>query len=315
MLRRAAWMRFIRRGRQLESYLQVIMSPDPPAGQQPSTRQAMDADLRDASNDLADLQAQLTDWDLARQVVRSTNHKLEVAAEWDWRWNQYPAQTPYMELSDLRKSLTSTVEKFGANAPPELKGWRELVSGFEQQMLQISPRFESFRRSFEGDTFKNDADFSNARKSLQEFQQTVEVAERDLRVKASAVGWSGSPINLERFFLLHDMYEVSTIREGITLDVPAEPLRSVRDALARLEERRRSWQQWEGWVETARTRMNDIQDGIATARKAMRGKLQEAVKAFEEDLPSKLNELRQHLKTLPPTPRCQLRLPKGAIRA
>ena len=43
----------------------------------------------------------------------------------------------------------------------------------------------------------------------------------------------------------------------------------------------------------------------------MRGKLQEAVKAFDTDLPAKLNELCQHLKTLPPTPRCQLAFQKA----
>lgn len=302
----------IRRGRQLESYLQVLLPSEPPTERQPSTRPAMDAALQDTKQDLEELQARLTDWDEARQAVRSTRHKLQSLLEGDWRWNQDPAQTPNKELSDLRRSLTNTVEKFGANVPPELTGLQELVNAFQQQTSQISKGFESFRPGFEGDAnFNTDIDFAKVRKSLQEFQQSVEVAERNLRAKANAAGWSGSPINLERFFLLHDMYEVPIIREGMTLYVPAEPLRSVRDALARLEERRRSWQQWEGWVETTETCMNDTQDGIGTARKVMRGKLQEAVKAFATDLPAKLNELRQHLKTLPPTPRCQLAFQKA----
>ena len=296
----------IRQGRRLEGYLQVLLESGRDVAEPTSGRPKRDPALNEAQRDLDDLQERLNSWVKAQESARATRGKLQSLLDDDWRWNQDPAQTPNKELSDLRKGLANTIDQLRDGAPPELKKLKDFVVEFERQTGQLGKNFESFRSAFEGDTFQKEEDFNAAVGSLREFQSLIESAERSLRAKADAAGWSGAPVDLGRFFLLNDHYETRVIRDGNTIETPAEPIKTVGAAIGRLNERKNNWQQWKNWVGETQTCLSEIQTDIQKARKAMGGQLQSALNAFgEQGLPSKLGKLREQVKNLPPTPRCQ----------
>ncbi|MBC8492363.1 MAG: hypothetical protein H8D43_01155 [Chloroflexi bacterium] len=298
----------IQDARQLEGYLKEVVSPDyRSVGAR--RRSAADAQLEVLAQDLEDLQVQLDMWEKAQRGVQAARKELRRLLEAEWRWNTLPRQTPNRELRDIRDRLGEVRDAFGGDGPPEVEGMWQLVHSLEKAVQETSEPFEEFRIGFEGDRYRSDEKFKNAQDQLHKLQQLIETWQRRITEQAYAMTWGGPAINLNRFFLVHDHYGRPHLRDGHWVEGPPEDLRSPAQAADRLEERRRSWQRWQEWVEDTVKLLGTLQDNLIAAERNLRkGWLGHTITLCEETIPNILEALEANQSRMPGPPLCQLAL-------
>lgn len=339
----------IRRGKELISYLHEAVGPDlataetirqPAPSKGSARRPAPSGHLATLAQDLENLESKVKEWERAKQSVDAVRRDLGTLLSADWRWNTDPKQTPNRELRSMRERLNNFTE-----SSSEVKAMLELVRSLEKTVNDISQPFEDFRSRFEGEDYRSDRDFDDAKAKLRELQQKMEEAERNLGQLASRLNWTGPTINLRRFFWVRDTRGRPRPHEGHWVEGASEELRSLAATLERLEEWHRNWKDWQEWVRSAQQLIAGGHEGddknlfgsLADAKKykgddhgllgslsdvkkclnwdkdwnkeptpGKQGRLGKAIELYRETIPMKLQDLERHRQNVPAPPLHQL---------
>jgi hypothetical protein len=206
--------------------------------------------------------------------------------------------------------LDGARDVLGEYEPLETKGILNLIMNLERAVQDISQPFESFRRSFDETSYRNEQDFRQARDLLDTLQQKFGHWEASLGNDVSALGRDRPAINLGRFFRVRDVYgRARQLEDGRWVPGTAEDVRSVVEARTRLGERQRNWQAWQKQSEEMIQTLQDLQGNLQNARNHLRrGYLGRATKLCEDEIPSALQKLDNLCRRIPEPPLCELAL-------
>lgn len=315
----------IQQGRELEGYIKEVLGPEYRPGDPRSltgrrSTSAGDGDQRFQAQvqDLEAVQAQLAVWETAQREVERVHKRLREVLEGNWRWNTDPRATPKRELYEVRRGLREKVEPaFVTELPPEVEALRRFIEAFDEAVEEIAPLFEQFRESFEGDTYKSERDLTTAKAQLQGLGQMMAARERTLRELASQAELQGVRVVLDPFFLVRDLYGRPRSWGESWVESASEDIKSLDQARERLEDRLRSWQEWQNWTQKTLECQARLQNSLAKARKAAQPqgrKLGLACRMLgdadlppgNEHIPALIADLERQLRTIPEPPMCQL---------
>lgn len=296
----------IQEARKLEGYLNEAVGPTAGTPGKGVSRTA-DSELQQLEGDLKQVHKRLDEWESAQRGLETARRALQrLLEEEHWAWNNDPRRTPLRELREIKVRLTELENKFGADVPPEFRNFQLFVRALEAAVGEVSGPFEIFRTGFEGDTYQNEQDFIDARQALAEVRQKAQEQQRLLRERARETQWVGSPIDLDRFFLIHDYIGRPQLRENTWFEGTDEDLSSPSAAATRLESRYRNWHDWGEWTAQSIQLLETLQDDLANAERSLRGGVRKARQMASEQIPLTLSSIQLKQAGMPAPPMTRL---------